>query len=237
MRVLAVVHQPDAGPGVFGDEIRARGDELEEWRPPDSPVPPVVDHDAVIVLGGAMNVDEEESHPWLVPEKALLHELVGRGVPMLGVCLGAQLLADATGGEARRASRPEIGWGEVRLEAAAAGDPVLGALPPRFESFQWHGYEAVPPPGATVLARSDVCAQAYRLDARPAWGVQFHAEVSADIVERWIRDYAKDPDAVRIGLDPDRLRAQTEPAIGEWNELGRALCGRFLDAAAAATAA
>jgi GMP synthase (glutamine-hydrolysing) len=230
MRVLAIVHQPDAGPGVFADAVAASGHELVEWSPPEAPPPELGGHGATIVLGGAMNVDEEGDNPWLRDEKRVLRELLEAGAPMLGVCLGAQLLADAAGGAAGRASRPEIGWHEVELTAEAAADPVLGALPGRFEAFQWHSFEATPPPGARSLARSPVCLQAYRVGER-AWGIQFHAEVSDRIVEAWLADYHKDRDAVRIGIDPRELLAETRGKIARWNELGRALCARFLAAA------
>jgi len=230
MRVLAIVHQADAGPGIFAPAVTDAGHELVEWRPPDGPPPESDAYDATIVLGGAMNVDQEDEHPWLRGEKRLLGELLESGAPVLGVCLGAQLVAEAAGGSAGRASRPEIGWHEVELTAAAVADPLLGALPERFEAFQWHSFEATPP-DAGALARSPVCVQAYRAGER-AWGIQFHAEVSEAIVKSWLDDYEKDRDAVRIGIDPAELLAETRRKIGRWNELGRALCERFLAAAA-----
>src|SRR5437667_12154736 len=112
MRVLAIVHQRDAGPGVFGDAIRARSLELDVWIRGESESPPAdpLSYDAVLTFGGAMHADHEEGHPWLRDEKALLAELLERGVPLLAVCLGAQLLAEAAGAPARRAREPEIGW-------------------------------------------------------------------------------------------------------------------------------
>ena len=229
--MLAILHQRDAGPGVFGTVAAGRGDTLDEWLPAEQPEPPQPDHDAVMVFGGAMNVDQEDRHPWLRGEKALLGALAAAGVPLLGVCLGAQLLAEATGGQARRAAEPEIGWREVTLEPAASGDPVLGGLPDRFHSFQWHSYEASPPAGASVLARSAVCAQAYRLAGRPAWGIQFHAEVTLETADGWIGNYRTDPDAT--GIDPTAFAAETRREIAGWNEIGRGLCERFLELAAA----
>ena len=231
MRALAIVHQPDAGPGVFADAFPPRGAGLDEWLVAERPEPPGDPdaYDAVLVFGGAMHADHEEAHPWLRAEKELLTRLIETEKPVLGVCLGSQLLAEAAGGVARRASEPEIGWRQVELEPDAARDPVLGPLEPRFEALQWHSYEAVPPPGAQVLARSPVCAQAYRI-GEAAWGIQFHAEVSAADAERWIDDYRSDEDAVRIGLDAEAMRAETQERIGAWNQLGRELCGRFLDA-------
>jgi GMP synthase-like glutamine amidotransferase len=151
------------------------------------------------------------------------------GMPILAVCLGNQLLAEAAGGSAGRASEPEIGWREVEITEEGSSDPVIGALAPSFTAFQWHSYEAVPPEGAAILARSPVCAQSYRLGER-AWGIQFHAEVTAADVGKWIDDYRSDEDAVRIGVDPEALRAETDEKIADWNQLGRELCGRFLEA-------
>jgi GMP synthase (glutamine-hydrolysing) len=180
-----------------------------------------------------MHPDEEQQHPWIGPEKELLRRLHREGVPLLGVCLGSQLLAAAAGGAAVRASEPEIGWIEVEVTDEGAEDPVIGPLAPRFSAFSWHSYECGLPAGTVVLARSPVCAQAYRLPGGAAWGIQFHAEVSAPQAAEWIEEYHVDPDAVRIGVDPRHLAAESAERIGAWNELGRGLCGRFLEAAAA----
>ena len=232
MRALAVVHQRDAGPGVFAAAAAARGVELDAWHPAEGePAPATTAYEAVLTFGGAMHADQEDRHPWLHTEKDWLAELLGQGTPLLGVCLGSQLLAEAGGGSPRRASEPEIGWREVELTAEGRADPLLGALPPRFEAFQWHSYEATLPAAARELARSPVCLQAYRLADR-AWGIQFHAEVSAGDAAAWIGDYRSDEDAVRIGLDAEALGAETAAKIGAWNRIGGALCERFLDLAA-----
>jgi GMP synthase (glutamine-hydrolysing) len=234
---LAIVHQRDAGPGVFGEAFAERGDQLDSWEIAQGVGPPADPrtYDAVLTFGGAMNAHQEEEHSWLRFEKDLLAELLGRGMPLMGVCLGAQLLAEAAGAAPRRASQPEIGWHEVEVTPEGAEDPLMAPLAPRFTAFQWHSYEAPLPPAATALARSTVCLHAYRI-GESAWGIQFHAEVSAADAEHWIVDYRSDPDAVRIGIDPEALRRQTRAAIGEWNRLGRELCGRFIEAAAATRA-
>jgi GMP synthase-like glutamine amidotransferase len=228
MRALAIAHQRDAGPGVFADVAREFGAELETWLPTEtaSPAQPPHDYDAVLVFGGALHADHEGRHPWLRDEKALLRELLEAGKPLLGVCLGAQLLAEAAGAPAHRAERPEIGWHEVELTAEGRADPLLGPLAERFDAFQWHSYEFPLPSGATPLARSAVCLQAFRRGV--AWGIQFHAEVTLADAEAWIDDYRSDEDAVRIGLDAESLRRRTRADIGDWNALGRGLCGRFL---------
>lgn len=235
MRALAVVHQPDAGPGVFADAACRQGWELQEWAIVDGGPPPdaVADFQAVMVFGGAVNADQEAVHPWLRSEKQLLAALLARGMPLLGVCLGAQLLAEAAGAPARRAAAPEIGWIEVEVSDAGATDPLIGSLSPRVRAFAWHSYEFPLPDGAVALARSPTCLQAFRL-RETAWGIQFHAEVTAADARHWIDEYQTDPDAVQVGLDPTALRAETERAIGEWNDVGRAVCERFLNVAAGA---
>jgi GMP synthase-like glutamine amidotransferase len=233
--VLAIVHQEDAGPGVFGEAIRDAGARLGTWLLPEVAEPPgdPLRYDAVLLLGGAMNVDQEDRHHWLVAEKALLRELLERERPLLGLCLGSQLVAEAAGATARRAADPEIGWHRVELTSEGGDDPLLGALAPGFEAFQWHSYEFPLPPGAVALARSETCLQATRIgDA--AWALQFHPEVSATDARDWIEDYRSDEDAVAIGVDPVALRAETEAKIGAFNQLGRDLCRRWLEVAVGA---
>jgi GMP synthase (glutamine-hydrolysing) len=229
MRVLAIVHQRDAGAGVFADAIRSRGLEMDTWLRAETDSPPrkPSDYDAALIFGGAMHVDHEDRHPWLQEEKALLSDLLERRVPLLGVCLGAQLIAEAAGAAPHPASQPEIGWYEVELTADGMDDPLLGPLAPRFEAFEWHSYEFPLPPAAVPLARSASCLQAYRL-GNCIWGIQFHAEVTREDAEAWIDDYRSDEDAVRIELNPDDLRRHTRNAIADWNALGRGLCERFL---------
>lgn len=228
MRVLAIVHQRDAGPGVFAEAIAETGGALDEWTLAERPQPPAdpLGYDAVLVLGGAMNVDEGERHGWIAEEEALLRKLLARKVPLLGLCLGGQLLAQAVGAAPRRASRPEIGWHRVEVTPEGENDPLLGPLAPSFETFQWHSYEFPLPPGAVPLARSEVCLQAARLGER-AWALQFHPEVSRADALHWVDDYGSDPDAVRIGIDPAVLGPETDEKIGEFNELGIDVCQRW----------
>ena len=225
MHLLTVIHQDDAGPGVFdaGPGVR-----VTTWRPDSQPAPEPGDVDAALVLGAAINVHQADEHEWLEDEMAMLARLLDRGVPTLGVCLGAQLLAQAAGGSVRRVVRPEIGWYDVELEPEAADDPVIGGLPGRFTSFQWHSYEAVPPPGSEILARSRESLQAFRLAGMPAWAIQFHAEVSTADAASWIQQYRSDKDAVAMGLDPVAMQRETDERMDGWHELGRALFGRFL---------
>jgi GMP synthase (glutamine-hydrolysing) len=224
VHVLSIVHQTDAASGVFADAVAEQGGELTEWvisngRPPAAPD----SYDAVLVFGGAMHVDQEQRHPWLTNENELLAGLAARSVPMLGVCLGAQLIAKALGARVGPMPTPQIGWFDIELTPQAANDPVFGGLPRRFSSFQWHSYAFELPPNAVPLARDSACLQAYQ--AGGVWGIQFHAEVTKDSVDDWFRS-SKPPDAP---TDLPALQRETDDKIAGWNELGKGLCAAFLD--------
>ncbi len=234
MRILALMHEDDAGPGVFGQAAARRAWEIVPWRIAEGercPAPPE-SFEAVLSLGGAMHAHETAAHPWLAEEEALLARLAAAGRPVLGVCLGAQLLARATGGASSVMAAPEIGWYDVRVAGAGQRDPVLGPLRSGFCALQWHSCDFTPGPGALQLADSERCVQAARV-AESAWAIQFHAEVTLADFESWIDHHLAHPDAGDAPADPSVLRERTRARIAEWNALGRGLFERFLDAATA----
>ena len=228
MNVLAVIHGDKVRAGVFAEAVAAAGHQLEEWSLAwDTPLPrPIDDYGAVLVFGGAMHADQDDRHPWLRQENLFLQRLLDRHVPLLGVCLGAQLLAKAASAPVGPSSEPEVGWFEIELTEEGRDDPVLGSLPPRFEAFQWHFYTHGLPAGAVELARSRVCTQAFRL-GESAWGVQFHPEVTAEQVESWIAE-----DKNELPVSAEDFAAETARRIADWNDLGRTLCAGFLEVAA-----
>jgi GMP synthase (glutamine-hydrolysing) len=227
VQCLSVIHGNDARTELFGPVVAAAGHRLEEWSfawetPPPQPLD---SYDAVFVFGGAMHADQDAHHPWLAEETAWLRDVIARGTPVLGVCLGVQLLARAAGSSVwRMPDGPEIGWCRVELTEAGAADPVVGSLPRLFTALQWHHYTYASPAGSVELARSPACTQAFRL-GNACWGVQFHPEVTATQLEGWMAD-ADDPPP-----NPDRLRRETAREIERWNELGRGLCAAFLETA------
>lgn len=224
-----MVHQVDAGSGVFGAVAERRG-ELVEWMPVQGPAPGG-DFDAVMVFGGGMHPDQEQEHPWLADEKQLIRRWLAGGTPLLATCLGAELLAEAAGSRAERMPEPQIGWHESELTDAGARDPLLGGLPASFAGFQWHSYATPLPAGAEALARNGgEGVDAFRIG--DAWGLQFHAEVTAAIVRGWLDRYREDEDAVRVGLDPEQLAAETDERIEDWNAIGERITTGFLDYAA-----
>ncbi|MBV9823799.1 MAG: type 1 glutamine amidotransferase [Actinobacteria bacterium] len=149
-------------------------------------------YSALVVLGGAMNAYSDEVAGWLPELRALLAEAVRTELPTLGICLGAQLLAVATGGRVSEAETPEYGAQLVAKRSAAASDPLFRELPITPDVLQWHVDEVSElPPGAVLLAASPVCeVQAFRV-GRLAWGVQFHIETTPEIVTQWARNDAE----------------------------------------------
>ena len=231
MRVLSIVHELDAGAGVFGDGAAER----VTWVPSSGPPPPG-DFGALMVFGGSMHVDQNDGHPWLSPEKKFLRDALARGTPILGVCLGSQLLAEAAGAQPQRMPEPEIGWYEIEITDAGASDPVVGPLAPSVELFEWHHYAAPLPPGAVELARTPACVQAFRLERKPAWGLQFHAEVTRENLFSWLDGWERS-EAVNTDFDPEPIRAASGLRIEDQNEIGRRLVERFLAEAARPTLA
>jgi GMP synthase-like glutamine amidotransferase len=222
MNVLSIVHGDDAGPELFDPLIVEAGHRHDEWSFEGGTAPLALDsYDAVIVWGGFMHPDQDDLFPWLPAETDWLRELVEQQKTTLGICLGSELLARATGAWVGRLPVPEIGWSEVELTKAGTADAVFSALPERFEGLIWHHYAHDLPEGAVALAHSAASLQAFRL-GDTCWGVQFHPEVTEPQLGRWIADESDPPP------DPQRLRAETRERIGGWNELGRRLCRSFL---------
>lgn len=140
-------------------------------------LPPAGEVDRLVVLGGGMNTDQVDAHPWLVRERAWLGSVLELDrARVLGICLGSQLLAEVLGGSVARAEHPEIGWQRIERTAAGALDPVFGHLPDSFDAMQWHGDAWTLPPGATLVATSAGCTtQAFTFGDRVC-ALQFHPE-------------------------------------------------------------
>lgn len=226
MRVLSVTHGPSVPGGVFDEAVEAAGHRLERWSVPEGGTPGLArSYDAVMVFGGSMHPDQDDHFAWLEREEEFLKEVLADEVPVFGVCLGAQMLARAAGARVGPARAPEIGWLDVDLTPQGQADPVLGVMPSRVSMFQWHHYTFEIPAAGTELARSEICTQAFRL-AQPAWGIQFHAEVTLPMVVAWADE---DPEDLPVAVD--ELVAETEAQIETSNLIGRALCAAFLEAA------
>ena len=227
MHVISIIHEDDAGAGVFAEAAEQAGFDTVTWQPGSGPPPDLHEADALWTFGGSMHPDQDGDHAWMQEERDVLTHAIDHKMPILAVCLGAQLLAQAAGAKPSPAATPEIGWYDVELTEAGDEDPLLGALRPGFEAFEWHSYEIPLPDGAHELARSGGCLQAFRVDPF-VWGIQFHAEVSRADALGWIETYGPGEAAVAAGVDLPAFRLDTAAKIDAWNELGRTMATRFL---------
>jgi GMP synthase-like glutamine amidotransferase len=192
----------------------------------------LADYDALVVMGGPMDVWQLEQHPWLIPEIAAIREFVVElGRPFLGVCLGHQLLAEALGGHVGPATEAEVGPCQVRLTRSHAEDPLLHGFPSPLTTFQWHAAEVKTlPADAVVLAETDTCAiQAFRWGPC-AYGFQFHAEITEETVVDWgrIPAYKQSLEAALGAGASERLAVETLALLPQFNRTARTLSDRFL---------
>jgi len=186
-RWVVLQHVAHEGPGAIASALAAAGARIDLLRIDRSdavPHPATVSALAgLVVLGGPMGVHDDL--PWLEDERILLREAVGAGVPVLGVCLGAQQLAAALGADVHRGPTAEVGVGEVHLTREALGDPVFGPAPNPLPCVHWHADTFTLPDGAVRLAGNEAYEnQAFRVGAR-TYGLQFHVEVTASLVAYW----------------------------------------------------
>jgi GMP synthase-like glutamine amidotransferase len=186
------------------------------------------DRSGLIVLGGAMGVNETDRYPFLAPELDWIREAVDRQVPTLGICLGAQLLAKALGEQVYPNPIKEIGWYQVEILPAAAGDRLFGGCRPVETVFQWHADTFHLPAGAVPLARSELCAnQAFRYGGR-AYGIQFHVEMTPEIMAEWFVEPELSSGIDELGyVDSQAIRAAAPTCFSTMNALSARLLRRF----------
>ena len=175
-------HAASEGPGRVASWLEERGAQLEVVRWWESPAPKATAHWAgVVILGGAMNIYQHRDHPWLVEEKRLLGQLLARNLPILGICLGAQLLADQLGSRVVQNAEQEIGWWPVRFTDEARR--VFPHLPSDCTVLHWHGDTFALPPESIRLAESTACGEQGFVWRDRVVGVQFHPEVNTALLE------------------------------------------------------
>jgi GMP synthase (glutamine-hydrolysing) len=233
--ILIVQHASSEGPGLLAPVLEERGIPVNHVRVDRGESAPraAAGRAAVIFLGGPMAVYEADRYPHLRDEILLAADALRLGVPVLGICLGAQILAAAAGARVFRGPAQEIGWFPATLTAAGRSDPVLGLLPSEAMVFHWHGDTFEPPPGATLLASSRLYEQqAFRLSPR-AWGVQFHPEITVEMVDDWTARARQDEAAAFGGeAGAGRMRAEARRHVPALAERAMALGRAFLSLSA-----
>lgn len=232
-RLMVFQHVAAEPLGTLHARIRARGHRIRfhNFQRDPSAQPNVDRYHGLIVLGGPMNVEDQHRHPHLKTELLAIEAALRQGKPVLGICLGAQLLAHVLGARVERHARHEIGWYDLVTTAPGRADPVLGALGERAPVFQWHGCTYDLPAGAVQLARTESCEQqAFRFGTN-AYGFQFHLEADTAMIERWLAlpAYRDELAAAGIGRDAHSIRAATAAAIATMQPLAETVFNNFLD--------
>lgn len=232
-RILVFQHVAAEPLGTLDPLIRQRGHRIRFVnfeRQPDAR-PSMDRYDGLIVLGGPMNVEEQAQRPHLRTELGVIEQALHQDKPVLGICLGGQLLAHALGAEIRRNPEPEIGWYDLETSALGRSDPIVGGLGLRTPVFQWHSRTFALPHGARHLAHTTTCSnQAFRY-ASNAYGFQFHLEVDQALIERWIDTphYRAELDRSGLARDAGAILRQTPSAMLAMKSRAHAVFSRFLD--------
>jgi GMP synthase-like glutamine amidotransferase len=238
MKILVFQHVASEHPGSFRIMAERAGHVMHIVAfDAGERIPPLEDYDAMLVMGGPMDVWETDKYPWLVEEMAAIREWALAGRAYLGICLGHQLLAQACGGEVGPMPRPpEVGIAHVRIEHP---DPLFDGVPPLVTCFKWHGAEVKRlPPGAIRLASSEVCAiEAFRL-GKAAYGLQFHMELTHDTAREWERmpEYVTAVERLRGPGGLRQLQAEVEANFVPLHDAATRIFTNFLRIAAAARA-
>ncbi len=203
MNIHAVIHGPSDGLGMIADWAKSRGHSVSEthlYR--GESLPAVEDLDFAIVMGGAMNIYQHRDFPWLVPEKQWLAAVIAQRKRVLGVCLGAQLIADVLGAKVWQNPEKEIGWFPVRMLARIA---PFAHFPEQVTVFHWHGDTFELPPGAVRVAESEACANQGFLFGNRVVGLQFHIEVAPEMIASFIAGGEEELQSARFVQTPEEV--------------------------------
>ena len=220
MKLHYLQHAPTEGIGAIEDWARERGDTITGthlYR--GDPLPELAAFDFLVIMGGAMNVHQHRDHPWLPVEKALIGDAIRAHKPVLGICLGAQLIADVLGAKVTQNSEIEIGWFPVRFQR----HPLLENFPPELMTLHWHGDTFSLPDGAESIAASDACAQQGFVYGDRVVGLQFHPEVRPRDVEAFVGDFSDDLNPRRFVQGAEAIREgsarHAEPVLAVFTNL------------------
>jgi GMP synthase (glutamine-hydrolysing) len=227
MNALVIKHIDCEGPGILEDVFARHGVDVALVHPyRGESLPSLSGRHLLVVLGGPMGVYERDRYPFIDAEAALVREAVSLDVPVLGICLGSQIVAHALGGRVTKHSAKEIGAMAVTLTPDGVADPLFEGVDPLLPVFQWHGDTFSIPPGAVRLASSPVTPnQAFRLGRR-TYGFQFHLEVTPEMVTAWLAEYAEEVASER--LDPEAIRRASAIDSKRWADVADTVLSRFV---------
>lgn len=222
MNILIIKHIDIEGPGIIEEFLK---NEKIKYKilclEGEAEFPPVDDFTHIIILGGPMSVYEEDKYPFLRKEDIFIKESIKKEKSILGICLGAQLIAKALGAKVFKAPVKEIGWYKVSLTVDGLKDPIFSGFPPEFNVFQWHGDTFEIPDGAKwIAASSPVTNQAFRY-GRNVYGLQFHLEVTEQMIDEWIKTYEEEfNETENSPFTKDQIIIDTKNNISEFKLTG-----------------
>jgi GMP synthase (glutamine-hydrolysing) len=230
-KALVIQHVPHEGPGLVAPALRWGGVAAEFIRvfAAGDRVPRNANgFSALIVLGGPMGVYDEARWPFLTDEVRLVERALKARLPVLGICLGAQILARAAGARVYKGEKKEIGWYDVTLTPGAAGDGLLLGLPRRFKAFHWHGDTFDAPHGSANLASSALYPNQLIRIGKRAYGVQFHLEVTRGMIEEWIKVNAGELRTLKGVVDCEKIIKDTPCNVVGLQRYGVSFFRRFI---------
>jgi GMP synthase-like glutamine amidotransferase len=223
--ILIIKHIDIEGPGTLEYFLRSQNffklEIVELYR--EKTLPPIETCAAVISLGGPMNVYETDKYPFLKTEEDFLKSAIEKEIPILGICLGAQLLAKVCGSSVKKAKHKEIGWYKISLTDYGKNDKLFSGLADEIIVFQWHEDTFEIPKNALHLAKSKNCSnQAFRY-GKNSYGIQFHIEVTSEMIENWFLEYKEK------NLDIKKILSQTQKLKDELQKEANLIYSNFLN--------
>lgn len=227
-RALVIRHVSHEGLGIMKRPIERDSavEYIDIFR--GASVPSSIDgYDGLVVLGGPMGVYEDDRYPFIKPELKLIEDALKKRIPLLGICLGSQLLAKAAGSRVYKGNAKEIGWHDVTLTEDADNDWLFLGFPDRFRAFHWHGDTFEVPQGALMLASSALFPNQVIKVGPAAYGIQFHLEVTEQMIREWIAVNDEELASLKGVVDPKAVIEETPSRIEALNRLGSALASRF----------
>ena len=230
-RILVLQHVESEGLGIIDGAVKRKGfvaDFIRVFK--GERIPRNIQRYAgLIVLGGPMGVYEEEIYPFIKDEIALIKSAVKEEIPVLGICLGSQMLAKAAGADVYKGKKKEIGWYDVRLTDEGKRDRLFIGLPDRFIVFQWHGDTFDIPENSKCLASSELFPHQIIKVGKNAYGLQFHLEVTEKMAREWIDVNDKELLSVKSYIDPKQILKDTSAYIETVHRYGEVVFNRFLN--------
>lgn len=230
-RILFLYQVAHENGGIFLERAQSRGTVIEKLLTADKITTDDYQADVLVIMGGPMNVDEVEKYPFLKEEVRLIQTFAKNQKPVLGICLGAQLIAKALGGRVTKNRVKEIGWYEFSLTPHGDNDPTLKEMLGLKKIFQWHGDTFSIPLGGKHLVQSSLCSYQAFVFQKNIYALQFHLEVTREMVANWLQNADNLQELKSLGIQPQSIERDTAEHIDALNRVGKEFIDAYFDLA------